>query len=56
MDIMDLFQQTKQLCHQYNIKPARSRGQNFVFAFGNPQLQMRDMRMLLPNGKPCYPA
>ena len=27
---MNILQQTKQLCQQYNIKPARSRGQNFL--------------------------
>jgi len=27
---MNLFQQTKQLCQDYDIKPARSRGQNFL--------------------------
>jgi 16S rRNA (adenine1518-N6/adenine1519-N6)-dimethyltransferase len=27
---MDLLKRTKQLCHQYNIKPARTRGQNFL--------------------------
>ncbi len=27
---MDLLQQTKQLCRLYNIKPARSKGQNFL--------------------------
>ena len=27
---MDLFEQTKNICDKYNIKPARSRGQNFL--------------------------
>ena len=27
---MDLLEQSKQLCNQYNIKPARSKGQNFL--------------------------
>ena len=29
---MDLLKQTKQLCHLYQIKPARSRGQNFLIS------------------------
>ncbi|MFA6550967.1 MAG: rRNA adenine dimethyltransferase family protein [Patescibacteria group bacterium] len=29
---MDILQQTKQLCAKYQIKPARSRGQNFLIA------------------------
>ena len=29
---MDILKQTKQLCDQYQIKPARSRGQNFLIA------------------------
>lgn len=28
--IMDIYQQTLELCKQYNIKPARSKGQNFL--------------------------
>ena len=27
---MDIYQQTLELCKQYNIKPARSKGQNFL--------------------------